>query len=71
MAPEIKRGQRWEFVTNNGILVRDVLSVTRNGTVSYRNAGGNFCQCELTTFRKWTRGAQITFFPPEPLTVTQ
>lgn len=57
----IKKGDWWEFTTNTGIMTRHVKSVTRDGTVSYINSEGKFCQCSMATFRRWTKGAEVTF----------
>ena len=55
----VKRGDIWEFTTNNGMIVRHVKSVA-SGVVSYLNKG-RFYQCQLSTFSRWANGAELTF----------
>lgn len=56
---QVKRGDIWEFRTNNGVIERHVRSVA-SGVVSYLS-NGRFKQCSLTTFKRWARGAGISF----------
>jgi len=65
-AEKICRDDVWEFLTNTGYLTRHIRSVTRNGTVSYINSDGQFCQCSLATFRRWAKGARLQFRQPLP-----
>lgn len=54
----VRRGDVWEFTTNNGILVRQVKSVTCEVVSYVRN--GVFCRCSLATFKHWAKGAELT-----------
>jgi hypothetical protein len=60
---EIRRDDVWEFTTNNGVLVRHVRSVT--SVVSYL-ANGIFRQCSIAAFKRWTKGAELTFRAARP-----
>jgi hypothetical protein len=57
---EIHRGDTWEFVSNNGLIERSVKSIAC-GVVSYTRADGKLVQCSLSSFKKWTKGAQLSF----------
>ena len=51
----IRRGDMWEFLTNNGVIDRHIRSVA-SGRVSYL-CNGRFYQCSIACFRQWARGA--------------
>jgi hypothetical protein len=57
---EIRRGDIWEFQSNNGLISRHVRSIVCD-VVSYLRADGQFVQCSLTSFKKWTRGGSLSF----------
>ena len=59
MGMDIRRGDLWEFTTNNGVIVRHVRSVA-SGVVSYF-CNGVMRQCSVTCFRRWAKGAELTF----------
>lgn len=59
---EVRRGDMWEFTTNNGILVRHVRSVAC-GRVFYV-CNGRFMQCAIEIFNRFAKGAELTFREP-------
>lgn len=56
---EIRRGDIWEFQSNNGIISRHVRSIACE-VVSYIRGDGKFEQCSLATFKKWARFGSLS-----------
>ena len=53
----IRRGDVWQFTTNNGVIVRDGRSVA-SGVVSYL-CNGRLMRCSVACFRRWAKGAEL------------
>lgn len=55
----VRRGDIWDFTSNNGHIERRIKSVA-SGVVSY-TCNGKFQQCQMKTFQSWARGAELIF----------
>lgn len=61
VAKEIRVGDEWAFLTNNGYITRRVTDM-HDGRVYYRNPGDlRDKACDLATFQRWAKGARLDF----------
>jgi hypothetical protein len=57
---DIRVGDRWEFRSNNGTLMRTITDIGSR-LMAYRDAAGNKRVCLISTFRRWWRVASLEF----------